>query len=167
MGVSGVERRRLAGELGEAFAQGLLSSETFERRLGFLYGSLLIDRAALVGDLLVRHRGRAARRWRLLRRRWKSQRGRPTGANAPLVLALDQQQTGERLLVGRDRACDVRLDDPTVSRRHAQLFHREGAWVICDMDSMNGTRLNGRRVGRAPLHPGDELRLGRQRLLID
>jgi pSer/pThr/pTyr-binding forkhead associated (FHA) protein len=69
--------------------------------------------------------------------------------------------------VGRDDACDVVLTDPTVSRRHARIFFRDGSWVVQDLESTNGTMLNGVRVGRSELRPGDELVLGNQRLQID
>lgn len=52
------------------------------------------------------------------------------------------------------------LDDDTVSRRHAELRVRDGRWMVRDLGSINGTWLNGRRVGDAEVRPGDELRLG-------
>ena len=83
---------------------------------------------------------------------------------------LEVQGPGETLLVrlesgvtrvGRGLAADVRLDENSVSRRHAMLVHdAEGARVLDDRSS-NGTFVNGRRVEQAPLTNGDELTLGR------
>ena len=63
--------------------------------------------------------------------------------------------------------CDVVLDDLSVSRRHARLVFRDGHWVIQDLESTNGTRVNGVRVGRCELHPGDHVDVGDERLRID
>jgi hypothetical protein len=68
--------------------------------------------------------------------------------------------TGERALIGRSRECDAVLDDPNVSRRHAELRRDDGAWVIADLGSTNGVKVNGRRVEEAQLAPGDEITLG-------
>ncbi|MGZ4167488.1 MAG: FhaA domain-containing protein [Solirubrobacteraceae bacterium] len=75
---------------------------------------------------------------------------------------------GKRLVVGpagatlgRSRQCDVTVDDPNVSRTHAEVRPRGGSWVLSDLGSTNGSRLNGRRVeGTEVLKPGDEIELG-------
>jgi pSer/pThr/pTyr-binding forkhead associated (FHA) protein len=65
------------------------------------------------------------------------------------------------LLVGRSRRCDVVVDDATVSREHAGLVLYDGHWFVCDRDSTNGTRVNGRRIwGTASVHPGDLVSFG-------
>jgi pSer/pThr/pTyr-binding forkhead associated (FHA) protein len=61
----------------------------------------------------------------------------------------------------------VVVSDETVSRRHVMLTFRDGGWIARDLQSTNGTRLNGEYVGRCRLHPGDRLGLGRQLLLLD
>jgi pSer/pThr/pTyr-binding forkhead associated (FHA) protein len=61
----------------------------------------------------------------------------------------------------------VVVADETVSRRHAQLTFRDGGWVLQDLDSTNGTRLNGQYVGRCRLRAGDQLGLGERLLRID
>jgi hypothetical protein len=75
---------------------------------------------------------------------------------------------GKRLLVGpagatigRSRQCDVVLTDPNVSRKHAEIRPRGGAWVVTDLGSTNGVSVNGRRID-APqvVKAGDELELG-------
>ena len=61
--------------------------------------------------------------------------------------------------IGRDVACEVHLDDPLISRRHAEISHVEGLWWVRDLGSRNGTMLEGRRVSRAPLPAQCEIRL--------
>lgn len=67
--------------------------------------------------------------------------------------------------LGRSLAADVRLDDPTVSRRHALIFCDEvaGARVLDDR-SLNGVFVNGERIELSELRDGDELAIGRYRL---
>ena len=63
--------------------------------------------------------------------------------------------------MGRSRQCDVMVDDPNVSRNHAEVRPRGGSWVLTDLGSTNGSRLNGRRVeGSEVLKPGDEIEVG-------
>jgi FHA domain/zinc-ribbon domain len=70
----------------------------------------------------------------------------------------------ERTLIGRSPDCDVFLDDVTVSRRHAVLVQRDGAFFIEDQGSLNGTYLNRRRIESGQLHDGDELQIGKYRM---
>jgi pSer/pThr/pTyr-binding forkhead associated (FHA) protein len=64
--------------------------------------------------------------------------------------------------IGRGLAADLRLDEGSVSRRHAILVQRSSTCVrILDDRSSNGTFVNGRRVVQADLHSGDVLVLGR------
>jgi hypothetical protein len=63
--------------------------------------------------------------------------------------------------VGRSRQCDIVVDDPNVSRRHAELRPRGGSWVLTDLGSTNGSRVNGRAAsGPTVVKPGDEIELG-------
>ena len=68
--------------------------------------------------------------------------------------------------VGRGLSADVRLDDATVSRKHALIVRREDGVVILDDRSMNGVWVNGERVTEAMLGDGDEITLGRVPLLF-
>jgi pSer/pThr/pTyr-binding forkhead associated (FHA) protein len=63
--------------------------------------------------------------------------------------------------VGRGLSADVRLDDATVSRKHAVIVRRDGGVVILDDRSMNGVWVDGERVTESPLHDGAEIVLGR------
>jgi hypothetical protein len=75
--------------------------------------------------------------------------------------------SGSRLLIGRSRDCDVTVDDPNVSRRHAELRNEGGYWVVADLGSTNGVKVNGHRVDQARLEPGDEIVLGLARLRFE
>ncbi len=90
------------------------------------------------------------------------ERARATGERALLVL------DGRRLVIGsegarlgRSRKCDIVLEDPNISREHAEIRPRGGSWVLTDLGSTNGSSVNGRRID-APtvVKPGDELELG-------
>ena len=74
---------------------------------------------------------------------------------------------GGRLTLGSDAANDLALAaDPTLSRLHAVLERYGAGWCVRDLDSRNGTFVNGQRVWRErPLRPGDELRVGATRLV--
>jgi DNA-directed RNA polymerase subunit RPC12/RpoP len=66
--------------------------------------------------------------------------------------------------IGRSLTADTRLDDPTVSRRHAMICRQEGRVRVLDDRSLNGTCVNGERVEWQDLTDGDELVVGRYRL---
>lgn len=63
-------------------------------------------------------------------------------------------------LLGRSKDCDPRFEDSRLSRRHARIEHRDGTWSVTDLESKNGTLLNGHRIGSARLKSGDWLSLG-------
>ncbi len=71
---------------------------------------------------------------------------------------------GSRFVIGRSRDSDLTLDDPNVSRRHAELRKEDGAWVVADLASTNGVKVNGRRVAQHRLNPGDEITVGLETL---
>ena len=74
---------------------------------------------------------------------------------------------GERTTIGRSPDCDIFLDDVTVSRRHAILTEADGRFTIEDQGSLNGTFLNRSRIESAePLEDGDELQIGKYRLIF-
>jgi len=64
------------------------------------------------------------------------------------------------VVLGRSRESDIRVDDPNVSRRHAEVRQEGATYWLVDLDSTNGTELNGRRVSRAKLADGDTITLG-------
>jgi FHA domain-containing protein len=69
-----------------------------------------------------------------------------------------------RTVLGRSSRSDFVVEDPNVSRRHAELQRRDGEWYIVDLDSTNGVSVNGKRVSNARLAPGDEIGLGTARI---
>ena len=70
-------------------------------------------------------------------------------------------------ILGRVAAvADLVFDDDELSRHHAALSYRAGLFFIEDLDSTNGTFVNGKRVKTAQLSPGDEVRVGSQRLRL-
>ncbi len=84
------------------------------------------------------------------------------GPNAGSRFLLD----GEVTTAGRHPESDIFLDDVTVSRRHAE-FVREGAgFVVRDVGSLNGTYLNRERIDAAGLAGGDEVQIGKYRLVF-
>jgi len=64
----------------------------------------------------------------------------PMGGGDPIPL------TKERLLIGRRPTCDIRLDFEKISGKHCELRLVKGVWVVKDLDSTNGTTVNGRRI---------------------
>jgi hypothetical protein len=68
--------------------------------------------------------------------------------------------------IGRHPESDIFLDDITVSRRHAEVRHEDGAYWAHDVGSLNGTYLNRQSIDNAALSSGDELQVGKFRLLF-
>jgi len=73
---------------------------------------------------------------------------------------------GGRLTAGRHPDSDLFLDDVTVSRRHAEIVHTAEGYEIVDVGSLNGTYVNRRRVERAVLQAGDEVQIGKFKLVF-
>jgi pSer/pThr/pTyr-binding forkhead associated (FHA) protein len=84
--------------------------------------------------------------------------GGRTGEHFPL----ERTQT----TIGRSPDCHIFLDDVTVSRRHAIIARDVGTVTIEDLGSLNGTFLNRRRIERAELENGDEVQIGKYRLIF-
>jgi hypothetical protein len=103
---------------------------------------------------------------------YKPRTPQPTEAVAPEELGVEREIVSvtidgqphtldkRSVVLGRSRDCDIRLEDPNVSRHHAEI-RQEGAtyWVV-DLGSTNGIEVNGRRVKRAKLENADRLTLG-------
>jgi hypothetical protein len=82
------------------------------------------------------------------------------GHGQPLALQFPRGD-GRQFSIGRDASCDLAIADMTVSRRHAQLERTAGGWLLTDLESTNGTRVNGWRVrGRVPVRSGDLVSFG-------
>ena len=166
----GASRKRIARTLNAAYADGLLSHDTFSARLDQLLTEQVIDPARFIGDLSFRRavdwRARALAALGVVGESLGLMRIRPAPRDE-VLLALDWTGVRSELLVGRHHACDVVLSESSVSRQHARLVFRDGTWVLQDLESTNGTSVNGVRVGRCALRPGDHVVLGTAQLRID
>lgn len=95
--------------------------------------------------------------------------------NSYTLVAEEGPHQGQRFTVttlpariGRDVDCALRLDDDHgVSRHHAELYRQNGRLRIRDLNSTHGTLVNGRAVQDAELAPGDTLKLGHSRLIVN
>jgi FHA domain-containing protein len=76
--------------------------------------------------------------------------------------AIDRQS----VVIGRSKDCDIRLDDPNASRRHAEVRQEGTAYWLVDLDSTNGTTVNGRRQQRARLENDDRITVGSTELVF-
>jgi pSer/pThr/pTyr-binding forkhead associated (FHA) protein len=100
---------------------------------------------------------------------------RPTGASLASFLVRGGALKGQRLAVktpvvniGRADYNDLVLPDESVSTTHAKLQRREGVWVLVDLDSTNGTFIDGDQIkGEAPLAPGATVRFGNVSLVFE
>jgi hypothetical protein len=144
----------------------MLSQNTFVHRLEQLFAGPLVDPARLVGDLSARKQRRfpasVGEQIRALGRKLLMP---PNGS--PILLALDWEGGHDELLIGRNPTCDIVLPGPAVSRQHARLNFRDGNWILQDLDSTNGTVVNGALVGRCKLQPGDRVIIGVEQLIVD
>jgi Protein of unknown function (DUF3662)/FHA domain len=80
--------------------------------------------------------------------------------SAVLVGGTRHELDDRAVVIGRSRDCDITVDDPNVSRKHAEIRHEDGAYWIADLGSTNGVLVNGKRMERAKLEPDDEILLG-------
>lgn len=96
-----------------------------------------------------------------------------TRVDAATLMVRSGPQAGERFTLsgdstrlGRHPDSDISLDDISVSRRHAEIRHDGDEYVLRDVGSLNGTYVNQRRVDSVVLQQGDEILIGRFRLLF-
>lgn len=73
---------------------------------------------------------------------------------------IDRREVGSSLVIGRDDACDLRVFDVDVSRRHCRIERLAEGYFVVDLGSRNGTLVDGVRVTRRALRDGDVLRVG-------
>ena len=193
---SDAERDHAVGELRQEFAEGRLSHETFMYRMQAALGArshgqlagLFTDlpprrpgllsriRASLTGGASSARGGRADR-YPGVRRTGLITGGRPAaqaGAPPPPAGAAPVPEPlvfppgrGVRFTIGRTRDCDLCLADLSVSRVHALLVRGEGGWVLSDLGSHNGTRLNGWLI-REPVavRAGDRVESGAMAFIL-
>src|SRR5579884_1533989 len=80
----------------------------------------------------------------------------PVGGGDTIPLVSD------KLVLGRRESCDVCLRFPNVSGRHCELNFKDGFWTIRDLDSTNGIKVNGNKVTKKLLSPGDEITIAKR-----
>ena len=178
---SDAERDEAARELGDRFAEGRLSQQTFLRRMDEVFGAK--DRRQLDGlftDLprqpgprslrAIRDTVRASLRDGARKVRPPASPPVPAPAAEPArALFLPPAGPGipTSFSIGRDGACDLLIEHTTVSRWHARLDRVEGGWLLADAGSTNGTRVNGWRVRQPmPVHAGDRVMFGSATFIV-
>jgi hypothetical protein len=162
--LSDAERDRALELIREGAVQGKLSHDTFLRRMELALVARHSDElAALTDDLRERDRGWARRLFGAVERvsaftvrlghAWQAER---------LPKLLLPEPGPYPLRIGRDPVNGLRLSHETVSRLHAELGLQGGLWILRDLNSTNGTTVNGRRVtGTVVVQPGDMVSFGR------
>lgn len=71
------------------------------------------------------------------------------------------------VVIGRHPGCDVAINDPNISRKHAEIRPTDAGYEIVDLGSTNLTRVNGLAVGHQELRPGDDILLGASRIRFE
>lgn len=159
---SDADREDVIRILRKGSADGRLSTDTFLRR---------VDRALRargVGELAGLHHDlpptAPAPAWGARVRDWWAasaatvRAALSTSRPPPLVLPRGPRTV---FTIGRSGDCDLALGHPTVSRRHAELRRTGDAWILVDVGSTNGTRVNGWRADSGiTVRPGDCVRFG-------
>jgi hypothetical protein len=79
----------------------------------------------------------------------------------------DYQLTEPVTVLGRSRRCDIVLTDPNVSRQHAEIRRQDDGFMLLDLGSTNGSRVNRRDVKQVVLQHGDRIELGTTELLFE
>jgi hypothetical protein len=159
---SAAERERVVRMLRDRSVEGRLSTDTFADRVGLAYRAKShSELAELTSDVRP---ARGPRRALLAAVEWLS------GLQADLEAAWSRPRvpslalpTGSatRMMIGRAPNCDCVLPEECVSRKHAQLWRDGDRWLLRDLGSRNGTRVNGVRVLEAiEVRPGDRVSLG-------
>src|SRR5262245_57828114 len=80
-----------------------------------------------------------------------------SGKDVGRTVAVNTSQT---ITLGRLKGCDLVVDDEAASRRHCTITAREDLCVVTDMQSANGTFVNGTRIATVELNKGDQVRIG-------
>jgi len=165
---SDVERDQALEVLRDRVAEGRISSDTFERRVDLvLRARNQTELADLIHDLPPRSRftGRLTGMVSAV----SSMTARIESAwRTPRLPRFTLPVSGPtRIVVGRAPGCHFVLTDLTVSRFHAELYQDGATWMVSDLGSMNGTRVNGWRLtGPTRVRPGDEIGFGNASFIV-
>ena len=146
------QRHSTIAALRGACVDGRLSLDTFESRLDLAERAATVDLLrTLVADL--QPTGLAGWVRRTAASLWPA---RPIPLQPP-----ESAKGSDVFLIGRGEHCGFQVEDVAMSRQHASLRSRgDGTWTLVDLESTNGTWVNGWKMSQATVHVGDELRLG-------
>jgi hypothetical protein len=150
-------RSHTLAALRRGYVSGRLQTETFSFR---------VERALSTtsrGELRELAADLPHRRWR---DRLRALRPPLRARHADVWLADPALLEAASLTLGRAPDCGLVFGDDTVSRHHARLELRDGRWFLVDLDSSNGTLVNGRRVRDTEVRAGDQIRLGAARFTL-
>lgn len=174
MRASDAERDAVVARLTEGFAAGRISHDTFMYRMSAVLRTRhRADLPALHADLPATppEPGRAAELLGRLRAAWPRRPRAPRrtapprparqGRPAPPVPLVFPRGERDSFSIGRSGGCDLTIFDMTVSRVHATLERTADGWLLTDLGSTNGTRVNGWRVrDQVPVRAGDVVSFG-------
>jgi small-conductance mechanosensitive channel len=108
------------------------------------------------------------------RPRKKAQDAEPAGPRPARLFVTEGNERGRSLnlgagpvVVGRSRTCTLMLSEPNASKEHLRIAWEDGAWVLTDLESSFGTKVNGRAATRAVLEPFDRIAVGDTVLIFE
>ena len=149
-------RERTVAALGDGYAAGAIGPDTLTLRVDAAYSARSVDELrSLTSDL--------PRRWLDGVRDWLERR-RPHPV--PTVHVPGPPEGPGPWTIGRSDGCRLVIAHGTVSRRHAVLRRTAEGLEVRDLGSLNGTWVNGWRVERALVRPGDTLQIGEVRVVV-
>jgi hypothetical protein len=160
------DRERAIEVLRLGSVEGRLSYETFLQRVDAALRTHRVDELrGLLSDLPpvpTRASWRRSLRWSSSLRTWAPWAWRAPWARRAARLPVLTLPRGDRaFVIGRSPLSDLAVPDITVSWRHAELRWTDGEWVLTDLGSTNGTRVNGWRAGGGfAVRPGDHVSFG-------
>ena len=85
----------------------------------------------------------------------------PTGGGDSIPLVKSTMKLGRR------ESCDICLRFPNISSVHCEFSYKDGYWIVRDLNSTNGIKVNGQRLRFRPLRPGDKITIGKREYTIN
>ena len=161
------DRENIIGQLQDGSVTGRLSHETFLHRLDIALRARRLDELARLVSDLAPPPGRPGLMDRAVG--WWSAAGERVQVawRAPRLPVLVLPRGDRAFVIGRSPSCDFTVRNITVSWRHAELRRSGTGWVLTDLGSTNGTRVNGWRARTGfPVRPGDRITFGRANFQI-